>query len=285
MPTQRLSKLILCIIVSFATSPGLLAQESTRVTAYSAVRFSYDDLSGIVMKIQRFVQKANENEHCEFIADDLTVDDGEFSLKLQGDYSRAAFNGAPQTAYSVLYWYKGCTRAPISSVWLWLEDGIRRLTVTGQSSDQVQALTTLVTEDLNQFGWPYFGGDRFRVYSSLVLGIIAASLITLIPFLLNSRVRSSTSIGFGLTILVSLFICPWRKWFPGTAVYSGSASFLVRNEPLISFGGLLATIVTFIVAMWWTSRSASPATPTPPHRKRRSSQTRATPPKDRGKTE
>jgi len=104
-------------LLALAISRGLSAQtyESTRVTDYSAVRLSYDDLSGIVTKIQRFVDKANANERCSFTTEKLTVDDGVVSIGLHRDYSSSAFSAAPQTAYSVNYHYDGCSEAPILS--------------------------------------------------------------------------------------------------------------------------------------------------------------------------
>lgn len=274
VPMQRRSKLVFSLIVSLAISPGLLAQtfESTRITEYSAVRLSYDNLSRILMKIQRFVEKANENEHCNSVGEHLTVDDGVLSIELRGDYSRTAFSGAPETAYSVYFYYDGCTQAPISSVTLSLWDGTRRLAVTGHSSDQVQALTTLATEDITQFESD-FGGVWFRLIGLLLLLTIAIAFFCF-PAVLTTRLRKYISIGFGLAIFLSLFVCPWSKWFPGTAVYSGSASFLLRNGPIISFLGLVATVVTFIVGIWWPRLSANPPAPIPPPRTVRSSQTR-----------
>lgn len=48
----------------------------------------------------------------------------------------------------------------------------------------------------------------------------------------------------GLILSVSVWLLPWTEWFPGSAVYRGDASFIVRHAVLISFIGFLATLFT-----------------------------------------
>jgi hypothetical protein len=238
----------LALVVSVAFPAGLLAQtsESARVTEYPAVRLSYDDLSKTATTIHRFVQKANAGAECIFPSTEhVTVDDGISSISVSGDFSSAAFSSAPQVAYSVEYYYSGCPQAPISEVTLSLSDSFRKLAVKGRSADEVQALTTVATEDLSQFQ-ASLGGSGFRTAGFLALMLLAAALISsgAVAFISASRAWGLAWVGVGLGIYLVLEICPWGTWFPGTAVYSGSASFLVRNEPVISLFGVLLPVVT-----------------------------------------
>jgi len=204
----------------------------------------------------------------------LTVDDGVVRISVSGDFSPPAFSGAPQTAYSVTYNYSGCREAPISDVSLWLTDYVRKLSVTGRSADQVQVLTSVATEDLTRFE-SSLGGPMFRIVGSAILLV----LIWLVPLLLLqnqpvSRRKVFALLGAWLAVFLSLAIFPWSKWFGGTAVYSGDASFLRRNEAVVSFLGLVVTVAAFISSMWYSKRRESAPPPTVTTKKAKPSQGR-----------
>ncbi len=103
LPHKSLLQLVLCVAVSQA----LMAQtpESTRTTEYSALRFAYDDLSKTVTAIHRLVYKANEGIDCRTGTEYLKVDNGVSGITITEDFSPAALSGAPETAYSVEYYY------------------------------------------------------------------------------------------------------------------------------------------------------------------------------------
>ena len=52
-------------------------------------------------------------------------------------------------------------------------------------------------------------------------------------------------IATGCLCMVSVWLLPWAEWLPGLAVYRGDASFVVRNAAIISFLGLVVTLLSF----------------------------------------
>jgi len=245
--------------------------ESTRTTQYSPLHLSYDDLSKTVIKIHRLVQKANEGVDCKTATEDLEVNNGAVGIRITGDFSPSAFGGAPEVAYSVDYNYDGCREAPISSVTLGLQDWDRKLTVKGRSADQVQELTGAITEDVTRFQCILAGG-RFRIVGFMPLFLVCAASLVIgfggtiepAPPVIGRRL-GLVFIGFGLCIFLAVLICPWAEWFAGTAVYSGSASFLERHAAEITFLSVIATllmpVLTGVLGVWYKKRQPGAGTP------------------------
>lgn len=268
---RLLLRLALCVL----SSQPLAAQtsESTRTTEYGPLQLSYDDLSKTVVKIHRMVQNANQGAECERAREDVEVSNGVSGVRITGDFSPAAFSGAPEVAYSVKYTYDGCSEAPVSSVTLWLWDVARELTVAGRSADQVQGLSGVITEDLTRFQC-VLAGPGFRTVG--LMALLLAGIIFLViglvgtigfePWLVGRR-SGVAFMGFGLCIFVAIQTCPWDKWFAGTAIYSGSASFLERNAADITFLGAIATllmpVLTGVLDAWRKKRRPGVGTPAP----------------------
>jgi hypothetical protein len=114
----------------------------------------------------------------------------------------------------------------------------------------VDALTELLIRDLEQAEFA-FGGFRHRLVGGFVLLFIGVTLIGLTRVMTGfSRWFSVTA---GLGILLSLLVLPLSSLFPGATAFPGEASILVRQAPLISFLGLVATLLTFIAGIAYTA--------------------------------
>jgi hypothetical protein len=48
---------------------------------------------------------------------------------------------------------------------------------------------------------------------------------------------------------VLVFLPPWERWLPGTAIFSGDASPLIRYAPEISFAGLLLGVLSIYLTL------------------------------------
>ena len=67
---------------------------------------------------------------------------------------------------------------------------------------------------------------------------------------------------FAICILTGLAVLYFKfDLFQGTAIYSGDASFIVRNSAHIGFWGLLITIVSFLLP-YWSKQKPKPSPPT-----------------------
>jgi hypothetical protein len=134
---------------------------------------------------------------------------------------------------------------PISSVTLDFGDYSRRVSVSGETADQVEAITNLLENDLLRHS-SIIGGAMFRRVAGLCLLVaLLASLILSSAYWWNTRCFSAlamlTCSALGLVLLLRL---PWDRYLPGFALYQSYSPFLlVRYAAPIAFLSLLATLV------------------------------------------
>ena len=96
----------------------------------------------------------------------------------------------------------------------------------------------------------WFGGRGFQFL--LLLVIVCVSFVFLQATLTAPRDKAITLALLGLIGIVAAFVLLvggyLDSWFPQTAIYSDSASFIERNAALIGFWGLIATIIAPLIS-------------------------------------
>ena len=158
-------------------------------------------------------------------------------------FSMASSVAFPKEVFKFSYTYYRPDK-PISSVTLDFGDYSRRVSVSGGSADQVEAITNLLENDLLRHSTA-IGGAMFRRVAGLCLLVaLLASLILSSAYWWNTRCSSAmgmltcSAVGLSLVLLV-----PWNRYLPGFVLYqSYSPFFLVRCAPQIFFFGLLAAL-------------------------------------------
>ncbi len=158
-------------------------------------------------------------------------------------FSMASSVAFPKEVFRFSYTYYRPDK-PISSVTLGFGDSSRRVSVSGGSADQVEAITNLLENDLLRHSTA-IGGAMFRRVAGLCLLVaLLASLILSSAYWWNTRCSSAigmltcSAVGLSLVLLV-----PWNRYLPGFVLYqSYSPFFLVRCAPQIFFFGLLAAL-------------------------------------------
>jgi hypothetical protein len=133
---------------------------------------------------------------------------------------------------------------PISSVTLDFGDYSRRVSVSGETADQVEAITNLLENDLLRYS-SMIGGAMFRRVAGLCLLVaLLASLILSSAYWWNTRCSSAlgmltcSALGLSLVLLV-----PWNRYLPGFVLYQSYSPFLlVRYAPYVAFVSLVATL-------------------------------------------
>src|SRR5205809_2081466 len=158
-------------------------------------------------------------------------------------FSMASSVAFPKEVFRFSYTYYQPDK-PISFVAIDLDDYSRRVSVTGEAADQVEAITNLLENDLLRHSTA-IGGAMFRRVAGLCLLVaLLASLILSSAYWWNTRCSSAigmltcSAVGLSLVLLV-----PWNRYLPGFVLYqSYSPFFLVRCAPQIFFFGLLAAL-------------------------------------------
>ena len=158
-------------------------------------------------------------------------------------FSMASSVAFPKEVFRFSYTYYRPDK-PISSVTLDFGDSSRRVSVSGGSADQVEAITNLLENDLLRHSTA-IGGAMFRRVAGLCLLVaLLASLILSSAYWWNTRCSSAigmltcSAVGLSLVLLV-----PWNRYLPGFVLYQSYSPFLlVRYAPYVAFVSLVATL-------------------------------------------
>ena len=218
------------------------------------LRLGAADLDTILLRTQSLIAEANGpfGEH----------DSGRESVKLGvggreieiPHFSLASGVAFPRELFKFCYTYY-LPNKPISSVTLDFSDYSRRVSVTGQAADRVEALSKLVEKDLLHYSTA-IGGARFRHVAGVCLSLTFLASLIVSAYWWNTRTSSALGMlvcsGLGLLLLL---LVPWHRYLAGFALYqSYSPFFLIRHAALICFLSLVATLLgiplSFFLPRW-----------------------------------
>ena len=158
-------------------------------------------------------------------------------------FSMASSVAFPKEVFRFSYTYYRPDK-PISSVTVDLGDYSRRVSVSGEAADQVEAISKVLEDDLLRYSTT-IGGAMFRRVAGLCLSVaFLTSLIFSSAYWWNTRRYSAfgmltcSALGLSLVLLV-----PWNRYLPGFVLYQSYSPFLlVQYAPQIFFLSLLAAL-------------------------------------------
>ena len=201
------------------------------------------DLDTILQKTHSLIAAANgPSGRQEVIRESVKLGVGGHEIEIP-HFSMASSVAFPKEVFRFSYTYYRPGK-PISSVTLDFSDYSRRMTVSGETADQVEAITSLLENDLLRHSTA-IGGAKFRHVAGFgLLVAFLTSLIVSIGYWWNTRLDSAlgmlicSAIGLSLMLLV-----PWNRYLPGFALYQSYSPFLlVKYAPYIAFLSLVATL-------------------------------------------
>jgi len=202
------------------------------------------DLDSILLKAQSLIAAANGPSSEQDSAREsvkLGVHGKEVEIP---HFSLASSVAFPRELFRFCYTYYRPNK-PISSVTLDFSDYSRRVSVTGQAADQVEAISKVLEKDLLHYS-TRIGGAMFRRVAGICLMItLQASLGLSSAYWWNTRSYSALGMLVCSVLgLLLLILVPWHRYLPGFALYqSYSPFFLIRHAALIFFLSLMATLL------------------------------------------
>ncbi len=242
--TMRLAVLT-SVYVTLVTLPlSADGREFSQSSELPPLKLAATDLDGILLRAQSRIAAANgplgEQESARESVK-LGVRGHEIEIP---HFSLASSVAFPTEVFKFSYSYYRPEK-PISSVTVDLGDYSRRVSVTGEAADQVQAISKLLEKDLLRYSTA-IGGATLRHVVGVCLSLaLLTSLIVSSAFWWNTRSYSAwgmqvcSALGLLLVLLV-----PWNRYLPGFALYqSYSPFFLVRHAAPILFLCLIATLL------------------------------------------
>ena len=221
------------------------------------LRLAASDLDTILHKTQAIVAAANgpaaeQNSPRESVK--IGVRGHEIEIP---HFSLASSVAFPKEISKFSYTYKRPDK-PVSSVTIDLGDYSRRVSVTGQAADQVEALSTFVEKDLLHYS-TVIGGATFRrvVGVCLTVGLLVSLSVSGAYWWLT---RACNVLGMlicsGVGLLLVLIV-PWHSYLPGFALYQSYSPFLlIRYAPQISFFSLVAALLGIPLSYFLLRRKA-----------------------------
>jgi hypothetical protein len=241
---MRLPFLISVCLSLAATSLSAKGRESSHSRDLPPLRLAAADLDTILLKTHALIAAANgplaEQESARESVK-LGVRGHEIEIP---HFSLASSVAFPREVFRFSYAYNRPDK-PVSSVTFDFSDYSRRVSVTGQAADEVEALSKLVEKDLLYYSTA-IGGAAFRRVARVCLMV---ALLTSLGLSSAYWWRTRASSAWGMLVcsvlgLLLLLLVPWHRYLAGFALYQSYSPFLlVRNAPSIFSLSLIATLL------------------------------------------
>ena len=232
---------LLSVCAAVATPALCNGTGFSKVSDLPALKMGATDLDAILLQTNAFVDAANGSLDSGWDVVKLSIDGQNIEIP---HLSRASSVAFPNEVFGFSYTYQQANK-PISAVTIDLGDSLRRVSVSGESADKVEALSKLLERDFRRYATAA-GGLKFRRVVGLCLSMLfLTSLMIGTAYYLRNRDRSALGIlicsatGFLLLLLV-----PWNRLVPGFVLYERySPFFLIRHAPEIFLLGLGAALI------------------------------------------
>ena len=228
------------VCVSLAISRANAA-EFSQTYDLPPLKMGATDLDAILLESHAFIDAANGPGDSGWEMVKVSIDGQDIEIPHLSLASSVAF---PNEVFRFSYTYQQAAK-PISSVTIDLGDSLRRISVSGESANKVEALSKLLEKDFRRYATAA-GGVKFRRVAGVCLSMLflTSLLISSVNYW-NNRNRSAlgilicSAVGFLLVLLV-----PWNRFVSGFVLYQRySPFFLIRHAPQIFLLCLVVALV------------------------------------------
>ena len=228
-----------CLLL--ATTSLCNGGEFSHVRDLPPLKLGATDLDAILLETHSLIDAANGSEDLGREMVKLSIDGQDIEIPHLSLASSVAF---PNEVFGFSYTYQQADK-PISAVTIDLGDLSRRVSISGESADKVDALSKLLEKDFHRYATAV-GGVKFRRVIGICLSMLfLTSLMIGSAYYWNNRNRTAlgipicSAIGFLLVLLV-----PWNRFLAGFVLYQRySPFFLIRHASQISIVCVVAAFV------------------------------------------
>jgi hypothetical protein len=221
------------------------------------LKMAASELDAILIKAHSVIDAANGPLSQESSQEAVRLGINGYEIQIP-HFSLASSVAFPNELFAFSYTYHQLDK-PISSVTIDLGDSSRRVSVSGESTDKVEALSNLLEKDLRRYATP-IGGMKFRrVVGMCLLMLFLTSLMISGAYCWKTRNYSAlgipicSAIGFLLVLLL-----PWNRLLPGFGLYQHySPFFLIRHVSQISVLALIAALAGIPLSYFFSRNKRS----------------------------
>ena len=237
-------------------SEAFSAEEQALITfsgSLPPIRATYSDIDVFVSDLEDLLKRAPADEKKPTVVCPVSyqVDRGKDSLTTRSLKSLLKQRDLPNPATGFRITCLSFERDnPVSSVTIQFGDMFSSYDLRG--SDQV--LLFALRARLQSFTERYriwLGGSTFQFGVFMIIMLVASICLTerlTVPGRNKPIVLLPLGLVFSITGIILLTGGYLGSWFPQTAIYRDSASFIERNAALIGFWGFVASITTPIIS-------------------------------------
>jgi hypothetical protein len=241
---KRILSPLFGLSIALATIKTASAAEISRNRDLPPLKLLAGDLDTILQRAHSLIDDANgPSSQQDSSRESVTVGIRGREIEIP-HFSVASSVGFPNVVFRFAYNYDRPGK-PISSVQLDLKDDSRRLSVSGQAADQIEAISNAFESGLLRHS-ALIGGAMFRRIAGVCVSLLfLASLIAGSVYWWRARDLNALWMPICSAVgLVLVFRLPWDSYLPGFALYqSYSRFFLIRHAPQVALLALAATIV------------------------------------------
>jgi hypothetical protein len=231
---------LLSVCVSLATTSLSDGEEFSQIRDLPALKMGATDLDAILLETHAFIVAANGPEDSGWETVKVSIDGQNIEIPHLSLASSVAF---PNEVFGFSYTYQQADK-PISSITIDLGDSLRRVSVSGESADKVEALSKLLEKDFRRYATEA-GGLKFRRVVGICLSMFfLTSLMIGSAYYWNNRNRTALGIPICSAVgFLLLLLMPWNRLVPGFVLYQRySPFFLVRHASEVSVLALVAIL-------------------------------------------
>jgi hypothetical protein len=237
-------------------SPGT---NYSRTEALPPLRASFEDLQDMLNKVSSLVHEVNKDS--SNWQEELQIQKGDQRIKMSGHRLEPEDAKIPSPIdwfqYTGRVPYTGRDRelSPITQVTINFRDYERSVSVDGRSPEQVDALISVLRDDLYKLSSPFGGLLWIKPFlkSPFLPILFLALIITLMwPIWVQTHSRilvkaAAICVLLNVALLVLPLVLPLDEILGGFLAVRGDASFSVRYGPQIAFWSLILSLLSFVV--------------------------------------
>ena len=230
---------LFCVCLSLAVSRAN-ATEFSQTYDLPPLKMGATDLDAILLESHAFIDAVNGPEDSGWEMVKVSIDGQDIEIPHLSLASSVAF---PNEVFGFAYTYQQAAK-PISSVTIDLGDSLRRISVSGESADKVEALSKLLEKDFRRHVTAA-GGLKFRRIAGICLSMLfLSSLMIGGAYCWNTRnyralgMPICSTVGFLLVLLI-----PWNRFLAGFVLYQRySPFFVIRHASQLFLLAVLAML-------------------------------------------
>jgi hypothetical protein len=211
---------------------------------FGPVRLSFQDLENLLGKFRTSALFPTNT------SDTITLDDGHSKHRLPASEFKASsfrtFPVAYETGYTLIQ-----RSGALTEIFLSLDDSRRRLSVAGESEVAVNSTFLIISDELRKHQTLFGGSDR-RFGAIMILCIAVGPLSGLLQSKGFKSARPLVAIPVA-ALIVNFAMGP--NLFPGAPVFSGEASWVIRNNPMVGLVSLIVGTLLSVIGIWLSLRS------------------------------